>query len=224
MTNRPELGGRFFESTRGRVVLLMRRGARTVEELARELGLTDNAIRSHLTTLERDGLVRQQGVRRGPGAGKPAIIYELHPMSAALFTRAYEPVLRALLDEMAVQLPLDQATTLMRSIGRRLAAALPAGARAAGRADVAPGDHARLAELALEVLGVLGGEAMIESAADHSTIRGCADCPLGNVISTHPELCQAMESLLSEVTGAPVRSTCQHGDRPRCGFEIRAVA
>jgi predicted ArsR family transcriptional regulator len=209
----------------------MRRGAKTVEELARELGLTDNAIRSHLTTLERDGLVRQQGVRRGPGAGKPAIIYELHPMSAALFTRAYEPVLRALLDEMSVQLPIDESASFMRAIGRRLASTLPAGMRAASRPsstesspDGMPAAHARLAAAALDVLGALGGEAMIESESDHSTIRGCAECPLGNVITTHPELCQAMESLLVEATGASVKSVCRHGERPRCGFEIRAVA
>jgi predicted ArsR family transcriptional regulator len=47
----------FFESTRGRVVTLLRRSGRTVEELARELGLTDNGVRAHLATLERDGVV-----------------------------------------------------------------------------------------------------------------------------------------------------------------------
>ena len=45
------LGRRFLESTRGQVVLLLRRGARTVEELAQALGLTDNAVRSHLAAL-----------------------------------------------------------------------------------------------------------------------------------------------------------------------------
>lgn len=47
---------RFFESTRGRIIMLLRRASRTVEEVAQELDLTDNAVRAHLTTLERDGL------------------------------------------------------------------------------------------------------------------------------------------------------------------------
>ena len=64
-TNRDE---KFFESTRGRMVTLLRRSGRTVEELARALGLTDNGIRAHLAALERDGIVRQRGsVRRGSG-------------------------------------------------------------------------------------------------------------------------------------------------------------
>ena len=50
---------RFFASTRGQIVTLLRRALRTVDELAGELGLTDNAIRAHLAALERDGLVTQ---------------------------------------------------------------------------------------------------------------------------------------------------------------------
>ena len=65
------LGRRFLESTRGQVVLLLRRGARTVEELAQALGLTDNAVRSHLAALERDGLVRRMAFAEERGRGSP---------------------------------------------------------------------------------------------------------------------------------------------------------
>ena len=39
---------RFFSSTRGRIVALLRRTSRTVDELAQALDLTDNAVRAHL--------------------------------------------------------------------------------------------------------------------------------------------------------------------------------
>ena len=61
----PRADQRFFSTTRGRVVQLLRRASRTVEELARALELTDNAVRAHLATLERDGLCG----RAGCGAG-----------------------------------------------------------------------------------------------------------------------------------------------------------
>ena len=84
-----------FESTRGRVVTLLRRSGHTVEELARELGLTNNGVRAHLATLERDGIVRRSGVvRRESGGGKPAYLYELTPEAEDLFPKAYEPALR----------------------------------------------------------------------------------------------------------------------------------
>jgi len=221
---RPELGGRFLDSTRGRVFQLLRREPRTVEELARALGLTDNAIRAHLVSLERDGLVLQKGVRRGVGAGKPASVYELHPRTSSL-SGAYVPVLRAVLEELASRLQHeDRSDEAMRAVGRRLASALPIVLPAVSDRSAATPAHARLAEAALAVLAALGGEAEVDVADGLSIVRGCTDCPLGGAVSSNPELCRAIESLLSEVAGADVKSVCQHGDRPRCAFEIRAVA
>src|SRR5215207_8128885 len=50
--------------TRARVIELLRHGRKTVDDLAAALGLTDNAVRMHLAGLEREGLVRAEGVRR----------------------------------------------------------------------------------------------------------------------------------------------------------------
>src|SRR5919205_4412865 len=89
---------RFFASTRGRIVALLRRATRTVDDLAQALGLTDNAVRAHLATLERDGLVHQEGVRRG--SGKPAYAYALTPDAERLFPKPYAAVLDQLLDAL----------------------------------------------------------------------------------------------------------------------------
>src|SRR5436309_7637827 len=110
---------RFFERTRGRIITLLRRASRTVEELAQALDLTDNAVRSHLATLERDGLVRQRGARRG--SGKPAFVYELTTETEQLFPKAYGPVLRELLHVLNEHMPDDEVEGLLRAVGRRLA-------------------------------------------------------------------------------------------------------
>src|SRR5260370_41843880 len=78
---------RFLTSTRGRILTLLRRERRTVDDLADELTLTDNAVRAHLATLERDGLVRQQGARRG--SGEPALMSELAPGAEKLVPKSY---------------------------------------------------------------------------------------------------------------------------------------
>lgn len=209
------LSRRFLETTRGQIVGLLRRGAATVDELARSLGLTDNAIRSHLTTLERDGLIRQEGVRRGPGAGKPATVYEIHPDAEPLFSRAYAPVLAALLDELAEQLPAERTDELMRAVGRRLAGVV-------GRPPA--GDLGARAEAAVALLNSLGGAAELDRRDGKLVIRGCGGCPLSSATSGRPELCLAVESLLSEYVGARVQECCEQGDRPRCQFEIPAAA
>ena len=54
----------------------------TVNDLAAELRLTDNAVRAHLASLERDRLVVQSGVK--PGFRKPHATYALGPEAEQL--------------------------------------------------------------------------------------------------------------------------------------------
>jgi predicted ArsR family transcriptional regulator len=82
---------RILATTRGQVLSLLRWGPRTVSELAAAVDLTENAVRLHLSGLERDGLVEQEGVRRG--AGKPAHVYQLSREPQNLFPKAYATVL-----------------------------------------------------------------------------------------------------------------------------------
>jgi len=201
---------KFFESSRGKVVTLLRRRDRTVEELAQELNLTDNGVRVHLATLERDGIVRQRGSRRhGSGGGKPAYIYELTPEAEELFPKAYETVLSQLLDVLAVQLGPEESEALLRSVGRRIA-----------EGQIIPADGVRGGlEAAVGVLNKLGGLAELEERDGSFVIRGYS-CPLAGVAPDHPEVCRMAEALLTELAGVPVYEHCDRGERPRCCFEI----
>ena len=204
---------RFFESTRGQIVTLLRRSNRTVEDLARALDLTDNGVRAHLAVLERDGIVRQRGsVRRSSGGGKPAYVYELTREAEDLFPKAYEPTLSRLLDVLAERLGPEESEALLRSVGHRLAE------EHATRAD---GTHARL-EAAVEVLNELGGLAELEERDGAVVIRGYS-CPLAGVTPDHPEVCRMAEALVAEVAGVSVREHCDRGERPRCCFEIASA-
>src|ERR671920_480178 len=190
---------KFFESTRGRVVTLLRRAGFTVDELARELDLTNNGVRAHLAVLERDGIVRQRGsVRRSSGGGKPAYVYELTQEAENLFPKAYEPTLRRLLDVLSDELGPEESEALLRSVGRRLAE------EHTTRTDDA---HARL-ETAVEVLNELGGLAELEERDGAVAIRGYS-CPLAGVTPEHPEVCHLAEALVAEVAGVCVQEHCE---------------
>ena len=207
-------GSRFFETTRGQIVSALRRGTATVDELARVVGLTDNGVRAHLATLERDGLIRQAGVRRGEGAGKPATLYEIHPDAEPALSRAYAPLLVALLDELAERIPEEQRDAIMSEVGRRLATAAPA----PGSADLE-----KRVRAAATVLNSLGGETQVERRQGALAIRGCG-CPLSAVTARRPEVCRAVQTLLSEIIGAPVREQCDRDGRPQCCFEVPSAA
>jgi predicted ArsR family transcriptional regulator len=205
--------GRFFESTRGRLVTLLRRAGFTVDELARELGLTNNGVRAHLAILERDGIVRQSGVvRRESGGGKPAYLYELTQEAEDLFPKAYEPALRRLLDVLSDRFGAEESEALLRSVGRRLADEYPV------RAD---SEHARL-ESAVEIFNELGGLAELEERDGGLLIRSYS-CPLAGLSPEHPEVCRMAETLITELSGVPVYEHCDRGERPRCCFEIAAA-
>jgi predicted ArsR family transcriptional regulator len=211
---RSEINQRFHASTRGRLLALLRTGSKTVDELAAELELTDNAIRLHLTALERDGMVRARGVRRRPGAGKPATVFELHPEAEPLLSRAYAPVLATLLEVIAEELPPTQARRMLRETGRRLAKA--AGGQAAG-------DLRARARAAAAVLTELGGDVHMDDSRGTATLRGRA-CPLATAVSRNPQVCRAIEMLVAEVTGEKVRECCDRADQPRCCFEIKSAS
>ena len=198
---------RFLAGTRGQVVQLLRRASRTVDELARELDLTGNAIRAHLTILERDGLVQQRSLRRG--VGKPTFIYQLTPRAERLFSRAYEPVLQNLLDVLAARTGPGGLEELLRGAGRRMASA-----RASPKGDT----RARLGE-AVAFLNDLGGLVEIEESADRLSVCGYS-CPLSSVVQSHPEVCKLMESLLTELVGVPVRERCERGESLSCWLEV----
>lgn len=200
---------RFMASTRGQVVSLLRRGSRTVDELAGELGLTDNAVRAHLAALERDDLVRQGTPRRG--ASKPAFTYELAPAAERLFPKAYGVLLGTLLRVLAERVPPDVLEEALREVGHRVA-----------EGQAAPGGDLRdRVARAQALLGGLGGLTDVEETERGFVIRGCS-CPLAAAVEGNADACLVAEALLADVIGVPVRQVCDVGSPPRCRFEVLA--
>lgn len=197
----------FLETSRGKIVEQLRRSAQTVEALAKTLGLTANAIRSHLGVLERDGVVEVVGQQRG--LRKPAQVYGLTSAGEARLSRAYAPILRGVLDELAGRLSPDQLDDVLRSAGRRLATRR-SGAMTSTAARVAAAT-ALLTELGASVEPVVEG--------NRTTILGLS-CPLADVTKDHRAVCRGLETLLGDVTGLPVKEACDRTGRPRCRFTI----
>ncbi|MEP6731166.1 MAG: ArsR family transcriptional regulator [bacterium] len=196
-------------ATRGRLIALIRRGVRTVEELAGALRVTDNAVRAQLQTLEKAGVVQSAGTRQGSGAGKPATLYEIAPSAESSLSAAYPPVLAALLESLVARLPAMQVDDILRDAGRRLAP--PDGAT---RRSL----DARV-RAAAALLTALGAEIDVERTDEGYLLRGYA-CPLAAAVRSDPRACHVVEELVSEIVGAPVRECCDRSNGARCRFEV----
>jgi predicted ArsR family transcriptional regulator len=202
---------RFLATTRGQVVASLWKAPRTVDELAAALGITDNAVRAHLGSLERDGLVRQSGVRRT--LAKPAYVYDVTPAAERLFSRAYGTVLGHLLDVLDERLGGDALASLLREVGGRLGAE--------SGVATSRGLSERI-ERAVAALHELGSTLEVDpDSARHGVIRLRGySCPLASATMSHPEACQVIEEFLANAVGARVKVRCEREGRPRCCFEI----
>lgn len=195
-------------TTRGQIVTLLRGGHRSVDELAAELGLTDNAVRAHLTVLQREQIVASVGVRREGGVGKPAAIYAIAPGALPLFSRAYSPLLAALLAELRSHQTPSALRRLLKRVGRRMVpperatGALEARARAGSK-----------------LLNELGGSTEVAREGDAFVIRGHG-CPLSEAVVACPETCGAVEQMLTDVTGSRVVESCDRNGPPNCLFRV----
>jgi predicted ArsR family transcriptional regulator len=200
-------GGRFAHSTQARLLELLRQKPHTVAELATALALTPTGVRIHLAAMERDGLVQVEGSR--VGTRKPSHLYGITPKAEAGLSRAYLPLLISLVGTITENLPHEKAADLFEAAGRRLGKGLP---------RPGTGPQAR-SQAALKVLRDLGGAVRLETSDGRATLVS-SGCPVAEAVRDHPEVCQAVRSLLSEVTGRRVTEQCERGVRPRCRFGL----
>ena len=205
---------RLLDSSRGRIVTLLRRGALTADEIASQLRVTRSAIRAQITGMERDAVVRRAGQR--PGTTRPSHVFELTPEVEQLLSSAYIPLLAQLVDVFAAGLPTHRLETMLRQAGKKLADELSRGKRPAGSLA------SRVATASEMMNEQLGAATRVEADGGY-IIRGFG-CPLAALTGKHPGVCLAMESFVAEVVGVRVRECCDRAERPQCCFKIRRRA
>jgi DeoR family suf operon transcriptional repressor len=180
-----------FRGTRADVLLAVKKSQPvTAKELARELGLTTNALRRHLKELEADGLISFKKEIRGVGG--PVFSYALTARGERLFPRTYEETLDQALELVSQGLGQRGLSQLFRLRWDAIApetrasiASLPAGERAG-----------RLAEL-LTSMGY-----MAESPG--ASVLRTHNCTVRAVAERFPEVCDAEHHFIQEMLGVPV--------------------
>ncbi|MEO8031863.1 MAG: HTH domain-containing protein, partial [Gemmatimonadota bacterium] len=95
---------------------ILRRSQQTITSLAARMGLTDNAVRTHIATLSRNGLVIEAGSQRDTG-GKPARMYDLSRQGEELFPKAYATILSELIGQIEASEGQERVVELLRAVG-----------------------------------------------------------------------------------------------------------
>lgn len=198
-------------SLKGRVLDRLRHAPQTVDQLAASLGVTGNAVRPHLVSLERDGLVRRGDPR--PTTRRPSHTYRLAPGVETLFCQAYVPFLDQLLEVLTATVKPPQLERAMQAVGERLAP--PQSSRSlAGRVAAAAA-----------LLDDMGGVTEVQTRRNGRVtyeIHG-SSCPFDGIVRSYPVVCLVVESLVAQMTGATSRQSCRRvADKPHCVIEVSA--
>ena len=205
---------RFFQTTRGKIVATLReRGSASAADLATLFGLSPNAVRQQLVVLERDGLVEETSVRRGPT--KPTIEFSLAPEADKLFPQHYDRMLSAVLREVKAKYGKDGVDEIFDGIAKRAAE------KAAAKVSASDPEQ-RVGQL----VGVLreGGVVAEYSLIDGGFSLTEHNCPYSGVAKEHPEVCSVIHHVLDETIGGEhVQVESLRDGGKSCKFELKGV-
>jgi predicted ArsR family transcriptional regulator len=199
-------------STRMEVLeLLRRKRSCSTETIASDLGVTPNAVRQHLTNLERDGFVVSHPERSG--RGRPALLFSLTERADSVFPKRYGQLATMVLQavqEMGGPEALDEVF-----------------ARVAARH--AHGIEHELVGLEFDeklqkVVAWIGRAGTLAEQSDTSegvkiTIH---NCPFRNTALKFPQVCSITPQLITRLLGAPVsQADSIHRRDPYCSFVVQ---
>ena len=198
---------RLLAGSRGRIVAELRRAPATINELSERLGLSANALRSHLAGLERDHLVVTEPVPAA-GVGKPPLRYRLTQQVSSLTPKAYDAVLDVLLTVARERVGPQRYGQILHDAAQRIA----------GERPIEESFDARLADTR-KLLAALGADVHVQRTGNRVRLLG-TDCPLSSVVGSHPELCALLADVIGKRLGVAVAHCCDRSaSLPRCCFE-----
>lgn len=198
--------------SRRAVLGFLRQAPVTILQIAAKTGLSVNAVRFHLESLEAEGLVQTVGTRVSTRPGKPAALYMVTPEADLSFSRAYAPVLAACVAELRGSMNTAELSRFLRRAGKRIGADSSLGTKAL----------AARVRAASEFLNAIGGLTSVVRTRSGYRIVG-RGCPLSAVVSQEPCACLAVEGLVTEIAGRRAVEKCDRTERPSCCFEIAAA-
>ena len=200
---------RLFKNSRGRILDLLRTRDRTVNDLAEELRLTDNAVRAHLASLERDRLVVHSGYEARlsnltphmPLARKPNTCFRRHTGDWSRFLcrcshgRSNPEFARRNTCRSARPWPMNISPNCVAKRDSK--------------------------ELMLHSAFSKSWAARQLQGRRWETLYPWQRLPIAAATANHPEACLLAESLLTELIGSPVKQHCVRGPTPSCRFEVK---
>ncbi len=203
-------------STRKVVLTLLKtEGSLSVSDLSRQLGITEMAVRRHVNTLERDGLIEAKLVRQP--LGRPAQLYSLTRSADDHFPKRYHRLALELLSELMEEEGEERVGRLFER--RKETMYSKYSGQIEGRDLVE-----KVAELAaIQNTNGYMTEWSQEKAGEFRLTEH--NCPISRVANKYQQACACELALFQRLLGAEVeRTECLAEGGAKCVYLIRSVA
>lgn len=195
--------------------MLKTRGPIGVGEMARELGLTEMAVRRHLHTMERTGIVASSSSRQG--VGRPMLQYSLVSETEELFPRNYRQLALDLLEELEAHAGGEAVAALFEGRKRKLFRT--------HAGELAGKPLAERVELLAGIQQANGYMAEWEEDGEDGYFFREHNCPIAQVASRYKAACRCEQQLFAELLEADVeRTECLTEEGTRCVYRIRPLS
>ncbi len=200
-------------STRMEILeLLRRRQAASAESISSELGITPNAVRQHLTNLERDGYVRSEPVRAK--RGRPSLLFSLTDRADAAFPKRYGQLATMVLTELQEMGGPEALDEVFRRVALRHATAV--------EPELEGLDFDQKLDRVVNWIGRAGTLADKEDLGDGTVQVTIHNCPFRNTALKFPQVCTITPHLLNNLLGGSVsQSNSIHRRDPHCSFLVQ---
>lgn len=203
------------DRTRDRVLQgVLSHGPVSAADLARELGLTPAAIRRHLDSLEKSGLIEVTLVRKqGAGAGRPARRYVIAPQGHARLGNDYYGIAVESLTMLQEQIGQDAvqefAARRFAALERRYRPVVDAaGTDVAARSQALSDAMTRDGYVASVSVLAMGRAAQAMELPEHllASVQLCqGHCPVRDLAQEFPEFCEQETAMIASLLGVDVR-------------------
>jgi DeoR family transcriptional regulator, suf operon transcriptional repressor len=196
-------------STRMEVLeLLRRKQAASAETISAKLGITPNAVRQHLTNLERDGLVMSRPV--AGKRGRPSLMFSLTDKADAAFPKRYGQLASMILNEVAEMGGPELLDKIFQRVADRYAGGIEAQL-----------DFDEKLERMVEWIGRAGTLAEKEETPEGVRVT-IHNCPFRNTALKYPQVCTITPRLLVKLLDVQVSQDASiHRRDPYCSFLVQ---
>ncbi|HVS49676.1 MAG TPA: helix-turn-helix domain-containing protein [Candidatus Dormibacteraeota bacterium] len=202
-------------STRMEVLeLLRRKGRLSAETVASDLGVTPNAVRQHLSNLEREGFVVSHPERSG--RGRPSLLFSLTERADSVFPKRYGQLATMVLQEVQQMGGPEALDEVFSRVAARHADAIQPALE-----GLDFDEKVRRVVVWIGRAGTLA-EQTETSEGVKVTIH---NCPFRNTALKFPQVCTITPHLMSRLLGTAVsQADSIHRHDPYCSFVVQRPA